>query len=191
MGTWNQIYATICKNIYISTGFSNFVVVNIVLASIVVGLETYSTFANSYILTNLNLLVTISFTVEAFLKISAEGMKPWRYFTNKEWKWNWFDFTIIVTSYLENILNVKFLRMVRLVRLTKLIKHVPQLNMIIKGLLGSMRFLLYIVSLFFLILYMYAVFGVVLFAANDPWHYRSINLAIATLLQVTVLDVSW
>ena len=183
------LYARICRNIYESSIFTLFVVLNILLAAAIVGLETYPQFANNNILNRLDLFVVTSFTVEVFLKMSAEKLKPWRYFTNREWKWNWFDFGIIITSYLSNVLNLKFLRVIRLARLTKLFKQIPQLNMIIKGLLGSMRFLIYIVALFFLILYVYAIIGVVIFAGNDPWHFRSINLAIATLLQVTVLDV--
>ena len=36
------------------------------------------------------------FIIEILVKIAAEGAAPWRYWTGKEFKWNNFDFVIVV-----------------------------------------------------------------------------------------------
>ena len=61
------------------------------------GAQTYKNFAieNAKVLQTLDHLVLIIFTLEALIKILAEGNRPLNYFKNP---WNIFDFAI-VTEY--------------------------------------------------------------------------------------------
>ena len=72
-------------------------------------------------------------------------MAPWRYWTGPDWRWNNFDFTIVVMCLpvwgdMFGGSSVALLRLMRLMRVMKLVKKIPQLNMIVMGLLGGMFF---------------------------------------------------
>ena len=82
------------------------------------------------------------FTVECVVKIGAEGAEWWRYFVGPEWRWNNFDFTIVVAcmpGISDQLGNVSFLRLMRLARIAKIVKKVPQLRMIVTGLIGGLE----------------------------------------------------
>ena len=112
------------------------------------------------------------FCIEAVLKIFGNGFAFWRYapvcvqikvcyaharvptstrnpndnryFVDaEEWKWNDFDFVIVVVSIYFLFWgeggsgSLKLLRLLRLARLGKLVKKVPQLQMIVMGLVPA------------------------------------------------------
>ena len=61
------------------------------------------------------------------LKIVAEGRHPWRYFSGSAWKWNTFDFFIVIASlpiFPVGGSSVYLLRLIRLARLGKLLGKV-------------------------------------------------------------------
>jgi len=165
----------------------------IALAGIIVGLDTYPGLEGNEILVALDTFVLCSFAFEVLVRTIGEGLTPWRFFTNAQWRWNTFDFLIVFFS-IPLIpfatRNVKILRVVRLLRLTHIFKRIPQLNMIMRGLVDSLNFVSYIVLLWFMALYIYAIIGFELFAKNDPWHFGTIEHAVIALLQVTCMDVS-
>jgi len=172
--------------------FSSYMFLCIGTAGIVVGLQTYPQYEFDPVLYMIDLIILISFSLEIVLKMIGEGFKPWNFFTNREWKWNWFDFMIVFFSLpflpFGGGGQLKLLRLIRLMRLTKVFKRIPQLNMIMRGLLDSLNFVSYIVLLWFLVIYLYAITGLLLFEKNDPWHYRSLEYAFITLFQITVMD---
>ena len=82
------------------------------------------------------------FAVECIAKISAEGVQWWQYFIGSEWRWNNFDFAIVVAcmpGVSSLVGNVSFLRLMRLARIAKIVKKVPQLRMICTGLIGGLE----------------------------------------------------
>ena len=187
--------ANICRHIWKHPWFSSYMFLCIGAAGIVVGMQTYEQFETNSVLYVLDFIILASFGLEIVLKMIGEGLRPWNYFCNSEWKWNVFDFLIVVFSL--PILpgggggQLKLLRLVRLMRLSKVFKRIPQLNMIMRGLIDSMNFVSYIVLLWFLVIYLYGITGILLFAENDPWHFQSLEFAFITLFQVTVMDVSF
>jgi uncharacterized membrane protein len=85
----------------------------------------------------------VLFTLEALLKIMAEGTEPWQYFYEPEnGKFNCLYFVIVVLSWalisfpLSSSITV--LRLMRLIRLLTFIKGVPQLRAILAGLFRVM-----------------------------------------------------
>ncbi len=61
-------------------------------------------------------------------------------------------------------------------------------SMAFSGLIGGMASIGYICLLLMLVLYTYAVTGVIFFGDNDPFHFGSLSVAIITLVRVTILD---
>ena len=165
----------------------------IVIAGVLVGLQTYPSLASDPAITLLDQSVLFVFTLEVVLKIIAEGMQPELYFVGPNWKWNWFDFLIVFFSLPILPLgsgNISFLRLIRLMRLAKVFRKVPQLQMIIMGLIGGLKSIVYIVILLFLVFYLYAIIGIFIFQKNDPWHFRSVEITLLNLLGVATLCVS-
>ena len=132
------------------------------------------------------------FSAEITLKIMAEGMDPIRYFIGTSWHWNCFDFTIVLFSMPFLPFGggqVAFLRLIRLMRLAKVFRRVPQLRMIMTGLIGGLKSIVYIVILLLLVFYLYAIAGIFFFRGNDPWHFRSIAISLTSLFRLATLSV--
>ena len=74
--------------------FKRFIIFTILLAAVVVGVQTYKEFAqkHSFLLSLFDGFILLVFIIEAGIKILAEGKKPQNYFKNP---WNVFDFLIV------------------------------------------------------------------------------------------------
>ena len=69
------------------------------------------------------------------------------------------------------------LRMLRLVRLLTFIKGVPQLRVILSGLVQGMNSVTYIVMLLFLIMYLFSIMGCLFFGPNDMARFGTVAQA--------------
>ena len=172
--------------------FGSFMLLIILLAGALVGIQSYEHLEQNETLKFLDNFVLITFSVEILIKILAEGARPWGYLIgNKEWKWNLFDLIIVILSlpwitFAGSL--VYLLRLVRLARLAKLFRKIPQLRMIIVGLIEGVKSITYILLLLFLVFYIYAVAGVYAFGENDPFHFRTVKLALVSLFQACTFD---
>lgn len=176
------------KKIVQSFIFQNIIIVTIILASIIVGLETEPIIVAKYgsIFNFLDHLILGIFVAESIIKIGAEGKKPWRYFQNG---WNIFDFLIVISLLLtENNSYFVLLRMVRVLRVFKLITAVPSLQIIITALIKSIPSMGYVMLILSMLFYVYGVAGVFLFRSNDPVHFSSLPLAILSLFRIITLE---
>lgn len=180
-----------CDKVALSPSFANYILFCILLAGALVGVQTYPGFEEDQTILWLDLIILYSFTLEVALKILGEGMGPYYYFVGPEWAWNNFDFLIVVFS-LPFIPfaagQIKLLRLIRLMRLAKAFRKIPQLQMILMGLIGGLKSIIYIVILMVLIFYLYACAGIIFFRDNDPFHFKSIEVSMLTLLGVATLD---
>lgn len=125
------------------------------------------------------------------IKILSEGLPVWRYLTNEDRYWNALDLVIVILSlplFPFEGAAIKLIRMVRLVRLVKILKRVPQLYIIVQGLIGGLKSMFYICVLMLLILYIYAIAGCSVFRENNPWHYNNIGQAFVTLFRAATLE---
>ena len=174
-----------------SSYFGNFILLCIVVAGALVGMQTYKAYESDPTIEKIDLFILIMFTLEVFLKIFGEGMGPYLYWFGPEWAWNNFDFTIVLLSMpfipFEGG-QLKLLRLIRLMRLAKAFRKIPQLQMIMMGLVGGLKSIVYIVILMLLIFYLYACAGIIFFKANDPFHFKSVEVSMMTLLGVATLD---
>jgi len=115
------------------------------IAGVLVGMQTYPAYEDDDVVNAIDNTILWIFTFEIFVKVWSEGLAPWRYAdwrVNKEWKWNHFDFIIVLfcMPFLKSVTdgNAAVLRLMRLARLMKILKKVPQLQMIVMGLLGGL-----------------------------------------------------
>ena len=183
---------TYCLKIIKAKLFDNFIIGIILFAGLLVGVQTYKEFANRHIeiLTFLDSLVLAIFTLEAVIKILAEGKRPINYFRNA---WNVFDFLIVTVCLMEPLLPLDaeflpILRLARILRVLRLVTVVPKLQLIVGTLLKSIPSMFYVCILLFLLFYMYGAMGVFLYGDNDPIHFRNLQTALLSLFRVTTLE---
>jgi voltage-gated sodium channel len=168
--------------------FHHFIVVVILLAGVVAGLETNPAVRAEYgrVLHILDLLILGIFMVEALLKILSHGRQPWRYFADP---WNVFDFIIVVLCLLPVAGPfAAVLRLARALRLLRLVSALPKLQLLVGALLKSLSAMGYVSLLLALLFYIYAVAGIHLFGKTDPENFGSLGAALLTLFRVVTLD---
>ena len=178
----------LCGKIADSKLFQNFIIFVILLAGVVVGMETYPALVEAWgaELHFVNLVILLIFILEIGIKIIAEGSKPWRFFQDA---WNVFDFIIVAASLLPiGGEAVTVLRLARLLRVLRLVRALPALQILVGALLKSIPSMLYVGVFLSLLFYIYAVAGVFLFSGNDPWHFGDLQTSMLSLFRVVTLE---
>ena len=103
--------------------------------------------------------------------------------------WNVFDFTIVALSLLPAAGPFATVaRLARLLRALRVVSALPELRLIVATMLRSIPSLANVVVLLGLILYVYAVVGVHLFAGVDPGNWGSLPRAGLTLFEILTLE---
>src|SRR6056300_1866519 len=181
-----------CYNLSRSNFFNQFIIGTILLTGVVVGAQTYKDFAeeNVTVLNFLDQTILVIFTIEALIKILAEGYRPLNYFKNP---WNVFDFAIVAACRLEPFLQLggaflPILRLARILRVLRLITAIPKLQLLVTCLLKSLPSMFYVSILLFLLFYVYGAMAVFLFGENDPIHFRNLQTSILSLFRVVTLE---
>lgn len=178
----------LCHTIAESKFFQRFILVVIIGAGILIGLETSRSLMDRYgdVVYFLDRVVLGIFTVEILIKIIAHGRRPWSYFKDP---WNVFDFTIVAVCFIPfGSQFVAVLRMARLLRVLRLVTVLPRLQLLVGALLHSIPSLGYVGALLALHFYIYAVMGVFLFRDNDPVHFGNLGVSLMTLFGVVTLE---
>jgi voltage-gated sodium channel len=168
--------------------FKNGVTGVILLAGILVGIETYPDLAHRYhsVLHALDLVILGIFIVEIVVKVGAEGKRPWRYFLDP---WNVFDFVIVASCLIPGAGQYGVvLRLLRLLRVLKLLRALPKLQILVTALLKSMPSMFYVMLLLMLIFYVYAVGATFIFGQADPFYYGNLQSSMLTLFRVVTLE---
>jgi voltage-gated sodium channel len=178
----------LCRSIAESARFQNLVTIVILIAGIIVGLETSPAIIEKIggPLHFIDKVILAIFTVEAITKIGAEGRQPWRYFRDP---WNVFDFFIVAVCYMPvGGQYVAVLRLARLLRVLKLVRALPKLQVLVGALLKSIPSMGYVALLLSLLFYVYSVAGVFIFGQNDPRHFGSLPIAMVSLFRLVTGD---
>ena len=170
--------------------FFQFAVVTIIiLNAILIGATTYELdplFLN--IIYILDYAITIFFVIEILIRFIGEKEKK-NFFKDG---WNIFDTIIVAISLIPIPNNSSFLvlRLLRIFRVLRLISVIPELKKIIEAILASIKRVFYVSLLLFIILYIYATMGSILFSQDDPKRWADLGIALITLFQVLTLS-SW
>ena len=131
--------------------------------------------------------ITIFFLVEILIRIFAEANHPIKFFKNG---WNVFDFVIVVISLIpvDGAESAFVARLLRIVRVLRIITVVPAFRHIVESLFKSMPRVAFIALLMFIVIYIWAAIGTLIFSETDPEHWRNIGIAALTLAQVATYD---
>lgn len=167
--------------------FEMFVIFIIVLSSLVIGVRTYELhpiLENSLIV--LDYGVTLFFLVEIMIRMAAEDRI--KDFFKKGW--NVFDFTIVVISLipLENSEYALVARMLRLFRVMRLISFIPELRVLVTALISALPRMGYVALLMFIIFYLYAVIGNLMFSNINPVLWGDLGISLLTLFRVATFE---
>lgn len=181
------------KRIADSFWFQATIILTIVGAGILVGIQTYGERVAEWheLIVNLDNLILLIFTIEVFVKVLAEGKKPWRYFMDA---WNIFDFLIVAVCYVAIFMPsvdasfIAVLRLARILRVFKLVTAVPKLQLLVGALLRSIPSMGYVGILLFMLFYIYACMAVFIFGGNDPLHFGDLQNAMLSLFRVVTLE---
>ena len=167
-----------------------FVVISIIiLNAITIGVNTYELSDFTRLAINyLDYSITIFFVIEIIIRFVGEPKKL-QFFKSG---WNVFDTIIVLISLIPIPNNSSFLllRLLRVFRVLRIISVVPELKKIIEALLTSVKRVFYVGLLLFIILYIYATIGSILFSTDIPERWSDVGVAMITLFQVLTLS-SW
>jgi hypothetical protein len=147
-----------------SSGFEKFIVSCIVLNTAVMAV-TYEGESQTWsdVLKTTNTVLTSVFLLEALLKLVGLGISS--YFRQR---WNCFDFVLVMGALIDQLglsdFNTALLRVFRIARALRLARSLQGLRKIMQTLWLSLPALVNVGTLLFLLLFVYAVLGVYLFA---------------------------
>ena len=165
------------------------VVTIIILNAILIGATTYKLdplFLE--IIHFLDYVITIFFVIEILIRFIGEPIKS-NFFKDG---WNIFDTIIVTISLIPIPNNSSFLvlRLLRVFRVLRLISVIPELKQIIEAILKSIKRVFFVSLLLFIILYIYATMGAILFSEDEPSRWGDLGISLITLFQVLTLS-SW
>jgi len=182
-----MIVAT-CQRLVRSPTFQRGITLAIVLAGVLVGLETSHTLMARHgeLVRVLDAVVLVVFALEIVVRMTAEAPKPWRYFKDP---WNTFDFVIVLGALLPFVAHyVTLLRLFRLLRVLRLVRAVPRLQLLVGALLHSLPSMGYVALLLGLLFYIYGVAGVFFFGEASPQYFGDLGTTFLTLFQIVTLE---
>jgi voltage-gated sodium channel len=165
------------------------VVTIIILNAILIGATTYKLdplFLE--IIHFLDYVITIFFVIEILIRFIGEPIKS--NFLKSGCKI--FDTIIVTISLIPIPNNSSFLvlRLLRVFRVLRLISVIPELKQIIEAILQSIKRVFFVSLLLFIILYIYATMGAILFSEDEPSRWGDLGISLITLFQVLTLS-SW
>jgi len=161
----------------------------IILNAFTLGISTYE--LNLLLKNTIQILdyaITIFFVIEILIRFISEPKKI-NFFKSG---WNIFDTLIVLISLIPIPNNSSFLllRLLRVFRVLRLISVIPELKKIIEALINSIKKVFYVSLLLFIILYIYATIGSILFGEVIPYRWSDVGVSLITLFQVLTLS-SW
>jgi voltage-gated sodium channel len=177
-----------CRAIAGSGRFQGFIFGVIVLNALVLGLGTYDSIQDDAgdLLTVLNEVCLGIFVLEVAIRIAAYGRRPQDFFKEG---WNVFDFVVIGAAFVPGVReNSTLLRLVRLLRIVRLVSVLPDLRVLIRGMVDALPPIGSMGVLAFLFLYVYGMLGWILFGDELPEQWGDIGDAMLTLFTVFTLE---
>lgn len=171
-----------------SPAFVGTVVAVILANAVVLGLQTYPGLEERHgdTLHLLNAIFLGFFVVEILLRVAAYLPRPWEFFRSG---WNVFDFVAVGLAFAPGLReNATVLRLARLARIVRVVHLLPDVRILITGVLRSLPPLGSMAILTTLILFVYGMVGWQLFASELPDQWGTIGLAMLTLFVMLTLE---
>jgi voltage-gated sodium channel len=167
--------------------FQGAVIAIILLSALTIGAKTYDLPPLAErALGIMDTAITLFFLVEILFRFAACPDKR-RFFRDG---WNIFDTLVVIGSLipLDNSQAVLLGRLLRVFRVLRLVSVVPELRFLINSLLKAIPRMGYIALLMFIIFYIYAAVGSMLFAEVDETLWGDVAIAMLTLFRVATFE---
>jgi voltage-gated sodium channel len=168
--------------------FTGFILVVIIANAVVLGLQTYEEIESRYgdLLNLLNDLFLAIFVVELVLRIGAYGRRPREFFRDG---WNVFDFVVIGVAFVPGIRESStLLRLARLLRVVRVVRILPELRVLVTGVVRSLPPLGSMLLLTTVLLFVYGMVGWLLFGEEIPEDWGNIGRAMLSLFVLLTLE---
>ena len=178
----------LCRRTAASPRFQGAILAVIVANAALIGLETSPALWERHgrLFDLLNAVVQAIFVAEIAIRVLAHAPRFHRFFLDG---WNVFDFAIVSLSLLPAVGPLAAVaRLARMLRALRIVSSLPELRLIVATMLRSIPSLANVIVLLGLILYVYAVLGVHLFARVDPGHWGTLPRAALTLFEILTLE---
>lgn len=184
--TWND-FQTKFQKVRDNKAFELFVIGVIIFSSLMIGIQTYE--LDPWVdggIRFLDYAVTLFFVLEISIRMAAEDRL--RDFFKKGW--NVFDFIIVAISLipLDDSEYAMIARMLRLFRVMRLISFIPELRVLVSALISALPRMGYVALLMFIIFYLYAVVGNLLYANLNPVLWGDLGVSLLTLFRVATFE---
>lgn len=183
---WQKLQ-TLFMSIRDNKAFEWFVISVIVLSSIVIGARTYEIPEGVLgVIRVMDVGVTLFFLLEILLRMAAER----RFIDFFKKGWNVFDFIIVVVSLIpiDDSEYALLARILRLFRVFRLISFIPEMRVLVNALLIAIPRIGYVALLMFVIFYIYAVIGSMLFGKINDFLWGDLGAALLTLFRVATFE---
>uniref|UniRef100_A0A7S1W5M3 EF-hand domain-containing protein n=1 Tax=Alexandrium catenella TaxID=2925 RepID=A0A7S1W5M3_ALECA len=165
-----EIHSEWAYNISQSDWFQNLVAVAILGSTFAIACETDNPTLGIW--EPLNNLFIIFFTVEITLKLLVYHGS---FFCSEDWGWNWFDFSLVLFSWIDQVVLdcffdlkggglsdyltlLRMVRILRILRVLRLFRQCDQLMLLATGLMESMQMVIWIMLLMFMFMLIFAIF---------------------------------
>ena len=171
-----------------STAFDTVIIAVILANAVVLGLQTYPDVVAEHgdTLDLLNAVFLGIFVVELLLRIGAYGRRPQDFFRNG---WNVFDFVVVGAAFLPVVRESStLLRLARLLRVVRIVRLLPDLRILLQGVVRSLPPLFSMTMLVTLLLFVYGMIGWLLFGDELPDDWGTIGAAMLTLFVMLTLE---
>jgi voltage-gated sodium channel len=168
--------------------FTALVLAVILANAVVLGLQTYPELDRRHgeTLDLLNSVFLGFFVVELVLRMAAYGRRGLDFFRNG---WNVFDFIVIAAAFVPGIRESStLLRLARLMRVVRVVRVLPDLRLLVTGVVRSLPPLGSMVLLTTLIIFIYGMFGWLLFSEELPAQWGDIGRAMLTCFVMLTLE---
>ena len=165
------------------------VIITVILANaVVLGLQTYPDVVAEHgeTLDLLNGIFLAIFVVELLLRIGSYGRRPQDFFRSG---WNVFDFVVVGSAFLPVVRESStLLRLARLLRVVRIVRLLPDLRILLQGVVRSLPPLFSMTMLVTLLLFVYGMIGWLLFGDELPDDWGTIGAAMLTLFVMLTLE---
>ncbi|MEE9445914.1 MAG: ion transporter [Cocleimonas sp.] len=168
--------------------FFQFIIVSVIIISaLMIGVKTYDVDpAYLKFLTWIDIAITYLFLFEIIVRFLAEGHS----FSFFKKAWNVFDTLIVGVSLIpiDDSEVVLLARLVRIFRVLRLISIIPELRILISALIKALPPMGYVLLLMFIIFYIYAAVGSLLFDSINQTLWGDILVSMLTLFRIVTFE---
>ncbi|MCO4798897.1 MAG: ion transporter [Colwelliaceae bacterium] len=174
------------KKIDSSPLFQWAVIAVIIISALLIGAKTHDLPESAVnLLSLLDSAITVFFLVEIIIRFMATPNKK-EFFKSG---WNIFDTIIVIGSLIPaGGSGVLLARLLRVFRVLRLVSMVPELRLLINALIKAIPRMGYIALLMFVIFYIYAAIGSILFHKINEVLWGDVSISMLTLFRVATFE---